>query len=109
MADKRLRIYGHDDAPPPTNGKRWWRETWGKAIGSVLGALMLGALYWAGGRALAFKASTAEVYSLPPRVEKLEAWKASLPAPQPALPADVVKDLRDFLEAQKAKPPRRTP
>lgn len=68
-----------DERPPiittPTNGngKKWWRETWGKAVGSVLGALLLGAMYWAGGKALAFRDATVTVYALPPRVDRLEA------------------------------------
>lgn len=76
---------------PHTNGKRWWTETWGKAIGSVMAGLLLAAIWWTWGVVIAFHAATVEVYSLPPMVsaheKRLQAIEARPPMPQ----ADVDK------------------
>jgi hypothetical protein len=84
----------------PGNGKRWRRETWQKIVASVVGPLLLGAIYWLGGRAVELKAATAEVYSLPPRVRSIEKWQASLPSPAPTVPESKVDRLIALLEAQ---------
>lgn len=105
MAHERTKIYGHHDdsiageAPPNGNGKKWWRETWGKAVGSVLGALLLGLVYWMGTTAMAFTKAANTVFGLPPRVESLEGEVAALKARAP-MPADLQDELRAFLKAQ---------
>ena len=95
----------------PGNGKQhWWKETWGKAIGMVLGTLTLLAIYWLGGRAAALSFATAEVYRLPPRVTAIETWKASIPSPQPMVPEAKVDRLITLLEADaKARGRKVTP
>lgn len=69
---------GVDNEPDPIstpgdrrgNGRKWWRETWGKGVGGVI-TLVLGALvWWAWGLAVSLKAATVEVYSLPPVVRQ---------------------------------------
>jgi hypothetical protein len=84
----------------PGNGKRWWKETWGKAVGMVLGTLTLLALYWVGGKTFALGVATADVYTLPPRVKAIEEWKATLPSPAPTVPESKVDRLIALLEAQ---------
>lgn len=111
-----------DDEPPiisppvistPINGrKRWIEETWGKIVAYVVGPLLLGALYWLGGRAIALGTATSEVYTLPPRVKAIEEWKAALPSPAPTITEDKADRLIKLLEAEataRAKAPRRTP
>ena len=96
----------------PGNGKRWRRETWQKIVAGVVGPLLLGAIYWLGGRAVELKAATTEVYSLPPRVRSIEKWQAALPSPQPTLPESKVDRLITLLEAEakaKAKAGKRKP
>jgi len=74
------------------NGKKWWQETWGKAIGTVLGGVLLGVVWWTWGIAVAFKAATVEVYSLPPIVDRhenrLRAIEARVAQPMPQSEVD---------------------
>jgi hypothetical protein len=57
------------------NGKRWALETIGKAVGVVLGAVLLGVLtFIATGKAYA-------IYGLPPRVDALELKVYAPPSP----------------------------
>lgn len=87
--------------PATANGKKWWWETWGKAVGSVLGVVMLAVLVLVWTKTVALAAATMRVYETPARVDALEEWKKSLPSPQPQLDAGVLSDLREFLKTQK--------
>lgn len=89
------------------NGKKWWTETWGKAVGSALGAILLVLLYGAWSKTLAFKDATEQVYALPPRVDALRADVDALKA-KPDMTAAQVKSLAqqiaDELAKKKGKP-----
>jgi hypothetical protein len=93
--------------PATTNGKKWWWETWGKAVGSVLGVVMLAALVLLWTKTVALAAATLRVYETPARVDALEEWKKSLPSPQPPIPPDVLTDLKDFLDRNKKQEKRK--
>ena len=99
---KRLSIYGPNANPEPANGKRWWWETWGKALSTVIGALMLAALYYVGGKALILKAATIRVYETPARVDRLED-RLNAEAARPQMPPDLAVRLDAFLKAQETK------
>ena len=99
---KRLTIYGPDDDGPEPARKKFWADTWGKALGSVLGALVLALLYYVGGRALVLKAATVRVYETPTRVDKLED-RMNAVAGQPVMPPDLARRLDAYLKAQEAK------
>jgi heme A synthase len=71
------------------NGKQWWRETWSKVTAGILilvfGAILTGA--WAKAREAA--AATAELYNLPPVVERHDAEIKALQTRRPMPPAEV--------------------
>lgn len=102
---ERLALGTQTDNRPvisdPGNGRKWWRETWGKAIGSLLGALLLAVVYWTATTAMAFTRATQRVYALPPRVDQLEGDVAILRARPAPMPSDLQEDLRAFLKAAK--------
>ena len=89
------------------NGKKWWTETWGKAVGTVLGAALVAFLWAAWGRALALSDATTEVYALPPKVKDLRADVDALKA-KPDMTAAQVRSLAqqiaDELAKKKGKP-----
>lgn len=89
------------------NGKKWWTETWGKAIGTVLGAALIACLWAVWGRAVALEVATEDVYALPPKVRDLRADVDALKA-KPDMTAAQVKSLAqqiaDELAKKKGKP-----
>lgn len=88
------------------NVKRWWTETWGKAVGTVLGAVLLAAIWWTWGVARAFHAATLEVYAQPPIVaahgERLKALEAKPPIP-PAQVKALAEELAKAMATTQAK------
>lgn len=96
-----------DDRPVISNPRKWWSDTWGKAIGSVMGALLLGLVYWTATTAMAFTRATQRVYALPPRVDQLEGDVAILRARPAPMPSDLQEDLRAFLKAAKQEQHKR--
>lgn len=85
------------------NGKRWWTETWGKAIGSVMAGLLLAVIWWSWGVAVAFHAATVEVYSLPPRVSALESKVYTPASPMPQTEIDRLAQAIAAALAKKSK------
>lgn len=91
------------------NGRKWWQETWGKAVGTVLGGVLLALTWWTWGLAVAFKAATVEVYSLPPMVSahenRLRAIDARLASPMPQAEVErFAQAVALALAKQKGKP-----
>lgn len=66
----------------PSNGKRWFADTLGKAIGGVLTVILLGLL------ALVATGRAYTIYGLPPRVDALELKVYAPPAPMPQAEID---------------------
>jgi hypothetical protein len=57
---------------PEVNGKRrWWQEVWSKVVAGLLLLMLGGVLTGAWAKARDAAAATAEVYSLPPKVNQL--------------------------------------